>query len=92
MFDDEILEADTSAQIPAAGPIANDTPSGTATPATTEPGAPATSVVEPTATAPVSQGEARPAVLPSSARRASGDGHATAAAFVLLLAVGVALV
>ncbi|KAF8732158.1 hypothetical protein HU200_016127 [Digitaria exilis] len=84
---------DTSAQIPAAGPVA-DTPSsaGAATPATPETEAPA-APVDPTGTAPaVSQGETRPAVLPSSARRASAaDGHATAAAVALLLAVGAAL-
>nr|CAB3452067.1 unnamed protein product [Digitaria exilis] len=83
---------DTSAQIPAAGPVA-DTPSGPVTPAMPEPEAPA-APVDPTGTAPaISQGETRPAVLPSSARRASAaDGHATAVAFALLLAVGAALV
>ncbi|RCV09694.1 hypothetical protein SETIT_2G050000v2 [Setaria italica] len=73
---------DTSAQIPAPGTGA-DVPSS-ATPATPE--------VEPTATAPVSQEQTRPVVLPSSGRRASVDAPATTAAFVLLLAVGAALV
>ncbi|CAN6197014.1 unnamed protein product [Urochloa humidicola] len=79
---------DTSAQIPAPVPVAATAPSAAlpppATPATTpEPEAPVT---------PVSQGQTRSMVLPSSARRARADAPAVAAAFVLLLAVGAALV
>uniref|UniRef100_A0A0A8Y430 Uncharacterized protein n=1 Tax=Arundo donax TaxID=35708 RepID=A0A0A8Y430_ARUDO len=55
--------------------------------ATPEPEVPAPPV-EPTATAPVSQGQTRPAVLPSSAWRASSH----VSAFVLLLAVRAAMV
>jgi hypothetical protein len=62
-----------------------------ATPATPEPEAPAPPVVDPTGTAPVSQGQTRPMVLPSSAWRASDHAPATAA-LVLLLAAGAALV
>ncbi|OEL32607.1 hypothetical protein BAE44_0006373 [Dichanthelium oligosanthes] len=107
---------DTSAQIPAPGPVA-DTPSSASgsTPLRKNSlkslgfchhfftfsltsmvmilfklAAPATPATE--ATAPVSQGQTRPMVLPSSARRASTDAPATAAAFVLLLAVGAAVV
>ncbi|CAO1949061.1 unnamed protein product [Urochloa humidicola] len=79
---------DTSAQIPAPGPVAAGTSSAgalppPATPATQGPEAPAT---------PVSQGQTRSMVLPSSARRASGSGTPAAAAFVLLLVVGAAMV
>ncbi|PUZ68586.1 hypothetical protein GQ55_2G040300 [Panicum hallii var. hallii] len=88
---------DTSAQIPAPGPVAAGAPSAAlpplppATPATPEPEAPAPPVVDPTGTAPVSQGQTRPMVLPSSAWRASDHAPATAA-LVLLLAAGAALV
>ncbi|TVU41754.1 hypothetical protein EJB05_15300, partial [Eragrostis curvula] len=57
-----------------------------ATPVTLEPESP----VDPTATAPVSQGQTRPALLPLSAGRASSHVSATAA-FVLLLAAGAVL-
>ncbi|CAD6342932.1 unnamed protein product [Miscanthus lutarioriparius] len=81
----------SSAQSPAPGPVA-DTPSTPAsTPATPE--APAPPTVDPTATAPVSQGQTRPMVLPSSARRTATSAHVAAApALVLLLAVAAALV
>ncbi|CAL5078597.1 unnamed protein product [Urochloa decumbens] len=77
---------DTSAQIPAAGPVAGGAPSAALPPPATPPATAETEV--PTATAPVSQGQTRPMVLPSSARRASA-GTPAAATFVLLLAVGV---
>ncbi|XP_062187966.1 non-specific lipid transfer protein GPI-anchored 20-like [Phragmites australis] len=77
---------DTSAQTPAPGPVAvaPSLPSSLppATPGTPEPEAPAP---------PVSQGQTRPMVLPSSAWRAGSRVSATPA-FVLLLAVGGALV
>jgi len=61
-----------------------------ASPATPEPEAPAPPVVDPAGTAPVSQqGQTRPALLHSSAQRAS-DHAPAAAALVLLLAVGAA--
>ncbi|KAG2631971.1 non-specific lipid transfer protein GPI-anchored 20-like [Panicum virgatum] len=85
---------DTSAQIPAPGPIAGGAPSAALPPlppASPEPEAPAPPVADPTGTAPVSQGQTRPAMLPSSARRASTHAPA-AAALALLLAVGAALV
>ncbi|CAN6165287.1 unnamed protein product [Urochloa humidicola] len=75
---------DTSAQIPAPGPVIANAPSAAlpppATPATQDPEAPGT---------PISQGQTRPMVLPSSAPRASA-GTPAAATFVLLLAVGAA--
>ncbi|KAL6647927.1 hypothetical protein ACP70R_015364 [Stipagrostis hirtigluma subsp. patula] len=74
---------DTSTQIPAPGPVAVSPAMPPLPPATPEPEAP----VEPTDTSPVSQGETRPALLPSSAGRTSSQVSATAA-FVLLLAVG----
>ncbi|XP_066398642.1 non-specific lipid transfer protein GPI-anchored 20-like [Miscanthus floridulus] len=77
----------SSAQSPAPGPVA-DTPS---TPAST-PEAPAAPTVDPTATAPVSQGQTRPMVLPSSARRTTSAHVAAAPALALLLAVAAALV
>ncbi|XP_062187698.1 non-specific lipid transfer protein GPI-anchored 20-like [Phragmites australis] len=84
---------DTSSQIPAPGPV-TDAPSSSplppATPATPETEAPAPPV-EPTATPPVSQGQTRPTVVPSSGWRESSRVSATAA-FVLLLAAGGALV
>ncbi|CAN6203147.1 unnamed protein product [Urochloa humidicola] len=80
----------TSAQIPAAGPVAGGAPSAALPPPATPPATQETDV--PTALAPVSQGQTRPAVLPNSGRKASADAPATAAAFVLLLAVGAALV
>ncbi|CAL5091215.1 unnamed protein product [Urochloa decumbens] len=79
---------DTSAQIPAPGPVAGGAPSAALPPPPATP--PATAETEvPTTTAPVSQEQTRPMVLPSSAWRASA-GTPTAAAFVLLLAVGTA--
>ncbi|RLN36355.1 non-specific lipid transfer protein GPI-anchored 2-like [Panicum miliaceum] len=90
-----MLDAYTPAQIPAPGPVAG-APSAAlpplpqATPATPEPEAPAPPVVDPTGTAPISQGQTRPIVLPSSGRRASTHAPA-AAALVLLLAAGAAL-
>ncbi|KAK3126502.1 hypothetical protein QOZ80_7AG0557620 [Eleusine coracana subsp. coracana] len=87
----------TAALTPAPGPVAEVAPSLAPLPPVTpttpvaeapEPAPP----VEPTATPPASQqGETRPGVLPSSAWRKSSDVSATAA-FVLLLAVGGALV
>ncbi|CAN6181419.1 unnamed protein product [Urochloa humidicola] len=75
---------DTSAQIPAPGPVIANAPSAAlpppATPATQDPEAPGT---------PISQGQTRPMVLPSSAPRASA-GTPAAVTFVLLLAVGAA--
>lgn len=79
---------DTSAQSPATGPVAADTP-----PATPASPAAATTPDAPTATAPVTQG--REAVLPTSgsARRASARVAATPAlVLLLLLAVAAALV
>ncbi|GJN24674.1 hypothetical protein PR202_gb12428 [Eleusine coracana subsp. coracana] len=86
----------TAALTPAPGPVAEVAPSlaplPPVTPTTPVPEAPEPAPpVVPTATPPASQGETRPAVLPSSAWRKSSDVSATAA-FVLLLAVGGALV
>ncbi|CAM0153233.1 unnamed protein product [Urochloa decumbens] len=78
---------DTSAQIPSPGPVAGGVPSAALPPPAAPPASQETEV--PTATAPVSQGQTRPMVLPSSARRVSA-GTPAAATFVLLLAVGVA--
>ncbi|XP_062188930.1 non-specific lipid transfer protein GPI-anchored 20-like, partial [Phragmites australis] len=60
-------------------------------PATPGPEAPAPPA-EPTATPPVSQGQTRPMVVPSSARTASSHVPATAAFLLLLLAAGAAVV
>ncbi|TVU41753.1 hypothetical protein EJB05_15299, partial [Eragrostis curvula] len=82
---------DTSTQVPAPGPVpvapgSSLPPLSPSTPETPEPEAP----VDPTATAPVSQGQTRPAVLPSSAWRARSHVSATAA-FLLILAAGAVL-
>lgn len=85
---------DTSAQIPAPGPVAF-APSMPPLPPTppessAQPESPA-QTVEPTATPPASQGQTRPLVLPSSAWRGSARVSAMPA-FAVLLAVGAMLV
>ncbi|TVU41752.1 hypothetical protein EJB05_15298, partial [Eragrostis curvula] len=90
----------TTARTPAPGPVAEVAPALSPLPPVTqaapapeapEAPAPAAPAVEPTAMPPISQGQTRPAVLPSSAWRESSR-VSTTAAFVLLLAVGGALV
>ncbi|RLN34013.1 protein YLS3-like [Panicum miliaceum] len=100
-------DATTSAQTPAPGPVADapapsslapaPLPPLTAPVATPVPEAPApatataTPVLEPTATPPVSQGQTRPTVVPSSAwRRASA--HVWPAVALLLAGAGAAMV
>ncbi|KAJ1287936.1 hypothetical protein BS78_02G049100 [Paspalum vaginatum] len=83
----------TSVDAPAAPGPAADAPSQLTPPepeAPAAPEAPATTPADPAATAPVSQGQTRPAVLPSSARRRASA--RVPAAFLLLLAAGAALV
>lgn len=89
----------TAALSPAPGPVAQVAPTLAPLPPVTpttpvaEVPAPEAPVVEPTATPPVSQGQTRPAVLPSSAWKTKNYPiSATGAALVLLLALGGALV
>ncbi|RCV09692.1 hypothetical protein SETIT_2G049800v2 [Setaria italica] len=95
-------DATTSAQSPAPGPVADApapflaplppvTPAPVATPEPDTP-APAAPVVEPTATAPVSQGQTRPTVVPSAAWRASADVSMGPAIVLLLAVAGAAMV
>ncbi|KAK8459001.1 hypothetical protein SEVIR_2G054400v4 [Setaria viridis] len=79
-------DATTSAQSPAPGPVA-DAPAPSLAPLP-----PAAPVVEPTATAPVSQGQTRPTVVPSAAWRASADVSMGPAIVLLLAVAGAAMV